>query len=66
MNIENVVLHARRSAEERNRLARSFGGGKNKIARRFRRKGIRLLVVLDGMELNIPVSNKSIKREAKY
>ena len=37
MEIENDVLFARRSAGERNRIARSF-----------RRKGIRLLVVLEG------------------
>ena len=39
MGIENIVLFARRSAGERNRIARSF-----------RRKGIRLLVVLEGKE----------------
>ena len=44
VEIENVVLFARRSAAERNRIARSFGEERNKIARRFRRKGIRLLV----------------------
>ena len=47
---EKVVLLARRSAAERNKIARSFGEERNKIARRFRRKGIRLLVVLDGRE----------------
>ena len=50
---EKVVLHARRSAEERNKIAlrfeeernkiaRSFGGERNKITRSFRRKGIEL------------------------
>ena len=48
---EKVVLLARRSAaemnkiarrfeEERNKIARSFGGEKNKITRSFGRKGI--------------------------
>ena len=50
MEIENVVLLARRSAAERNRIARSFGEERNKIARRFRRKGIRLLVDSGGRE----------------
>ena len=40
MEIENVVLLARRSAAERNRIARSFGGEMNKITRSFGRKGI--------------------------
>ena len=47
---QKVVLFARRSAAERNKIARSFGEERNKIARRFRRKGIRLLIVLDGRE----------------
>ena len=47
---QKVALFARRSAAERNKIARSFGEERNKIARRFRRKGIRLLVVLDGRE----------------
>ena len=48
---QKVVLFARRSAaernkiahrfeEERNKIARSFGGERNKITRSFRRKGI--------------------------
>ena len=48
---EKVVLLARRSAAERNKIARRFeeemnkiarssGGERNKIARRFRRKGM--------------------------
>ena len=51
MEFKKVVLLARRSAaeenkiarrleEEMNEIARSFGGERNKIARRFRRKGI--------------------------
>ena len=50
MNIENVLLLARRSAGERNRMARSFGEEKNKIALRFRRKGIGFLVDHGGKE----------------
>ena len=50
MDIETVVLFARRSAGERNRIARSFEGGKNSIARRFRRKGIGLLIDHGGKE----------------
>ena len=50
MEIENVVLFARRSAGERNRITRSFGGERNKIARSFRRKGIRMLVDSGGKE----------------
>ena len=50
VEIENVVLLARRSAAERNRIARSFGEERNKIARRFRRKGIGLIVVHGGRE----------------
>ena len=51
MEFEKVVLLARRSAAERNKIAcrfeeemneiaRSFGGERNKIARRYRRKGM--------------------------
>ena len=36
MNIENVVLLARRSAEERNKIACRFEEERNKIARRFK------------------------------
>ena len=54
MEFEKVVLLARRSAAERNKIARRFveemnkiarssGGERNKIARRFRRKGMRWL-----------------------
>ena len=50
MEIENDVLFARSSAGERNRIARSLGGERNKITRRFRRKGIRLLVDHGGKE----------------
>ena len=50
MEIENIVLLARRSAAERNRIARSFGREMNKIARKFSRKGIGLLVDHGGME----------------
>ena len=51
MEFEKVVLLARRSAVERNKItrrfeeemneiARSFGGERNKIARRYRQKGM--------------------------
>ena len=61
MEFEKVVLLARRSAAERNKIARRFeeemnkiarssGGERNKIARRFRRKGIGLLVDPGGKE----------------
>ena len=50
VNIENVVLLARRSAGEMNMIARSFGGEKNKIAHRFRHKRIELLVDHGGKE----------------
>ena len=37
---KKLLLLARRSAEERNKIARSFGGERNKFTRSFRRKGI--------------------------
>ena len=51
MEFKKVVLLARRSAAERNKIARRFeeemnkifcssGGERNKIARRFKRKGM--------------------------
>ena len=50
MEIENTVVLAHRSAAERNRIARSFEGERKKIARRFRRKGIGLIVDHGGRE----------------
>ena len=47
---KKLVLFAHRSATEENKIARSFGEERNKIARRFRWKGIKLLVVVDGRE----------------
>ena len=40
MEFEKVVLLARRSASERNKIAPRFEEERNKIARRYRRKGI--------------------------
>ena len=57
VEFEKVVLHARRSAaernkiahrfkEERNKIARSFGGERNKIAHRYRQKRVSWLGVV--------------------
>ena len=47
---KKLLLLARRSAEERNKIASIFGGERNKIARSLRRKGMRLLVDSGGRE----------------
>ena len=43
---KKLLLLARRSAEERNKIASIFGGERNKIARSFRRKGINVALKL--------------------
>ena len=51
--IEKVVLLARRSAGKRNKIAHSFGGEGNRIARSSDRKGIGLFVDVRGRGWNI-------------
>ena len=50
MEFEKVVLLARRSAAERNKIARIFEEEWNKITCSLEGKGTSLLVVLDGRE----------------